>query len=106
LVAVGLASDTPRSFADIEGTVRLEVPFPGFDDLVPLAFDQVRHYGATTPALVIHMARGLSVLLAALPIDRHPPLRKEARVLAAAASTIELRADRERAIRSVEPLIR
>jgi uncharacterized membrane protein len=105
LVAAGMASDPPRGFADLDGVLRLEVPFPGFDELVPLAFDQLRHYGATTPAVVIHFARGLSILLGALPDDRHPPLHAQARELAAAAGVITVEADRRRALDALEPLL-
>jgi uncharacterized membrane protein len=105
LVAAGLEGDPPRGFADLDGTLRLEVPFPGFEELVPLAFDQVRHYGATTPAVVIHLARGLSVLLAALPADRHRPLRAQARELAGAATAITVEADRQRALAALQPLL-
>jgi uncharacterized membrane protein len=106
LVAAGLAGDPPRGFADLDGTPRLEVPFPGFAELVPLAFDQVRHYGATTPAIVIHLARGLSVLIATLPAERHAPLRAQARQLADAAAAIELESDRQRALAALQPLVR
>ena len=105
LVAAGLAGDPPRGFADLDGTVRLEVPFPGFEELVPLAFDQIRHYGATTPAVVIHLARGLSVLLATLPARRHGALRAQARELAAAATAIHHEADRRRAMEDLRPLL-
>lgn len=105
LVAAGLAGDPPRGFADLDGTVRLEVPFPRFEELVPLAFDQFRHYGATTPAVVIHFARGLSVLLATLPVERHPPIRAQAREAFNAARAIGLEADRERALASLQPLL-
>src|SRR5690606_13352599 len=44
LVAAGRAPDTPLAFADASGTVRLEVPFPRFDDLVALAFEGIRTY--------------------------------------------------------------
>ena len=78
---------------------------PGFDELVPLAFDQVRHYGATTPALVIHLARGLSVLLATLPPRRQGALRAQARELADAATAIPHDADRQRAMDALRPLL-
>lgn len=105
LVAAGLAGDPPRGFADLDGTLRLEVPFPRFEELVPLAFDQFRHYGATTPAVVIHLARGLSVLLATLPVERHPPIRAQARAASDAAGAISLEADRERALAALGPLL-
>jgi uncharacterized membrane protein len=105
LVAAGLEGDPPRGFADLDGALRLEVPFPGFDELVPLAFDQVRHYGATTPAVVIHLARGLSVLLATLPARRQGALRAQARELADAAAAIAHEADRQRAMDALQPLL-
>jgi len=55
--------------------------------------------------VVIHLARGLSVLLATLPVDRHPPIRAQALELADAARAIEPDADRERALAAVRPLL-
>ncbi|MGI8998356.1 MAG: DUF2254 domain-containing protein [Candidatus Limnocylindria bacterium] len=101
----GLQSGPPRAFADSDDVVRLEIPFPGFDELVRLAFDQVRHYGGDAPAVVIHLARGLSILDSALPVPRHPALTEQALLLAEAAATIELEADRRRAISAVAPLV-
>jgi len=106
LVAAGRAPDTPLAFADASGTVRLEVPFPRFDDLVALAFEGVRTYGAGTPAVALHMARVLSQLLATLPPERHAPLRREARRLAEAAASIQPETARREALAAVKPLIR
>jgi uncharacterized membrane protein len=105
LTAAGLAADPPRLFADGDGTIRLEVPYPGFDELVPLAFDLIRHYGGDTPAIVIHVARALSILVSALAPARHPPLRLQAALLADAAARITHESDRHRALDAVRPLL-
>ncbi len=105
LAAAGMATDPPRSFADADGVARLDVPFPGFDDLVPLAFEQIRHYGGDAPVMVVHVARSLSVLVAALTPERHPVLRLQASLLADAAGRILHEADRRRAVDALRPLI-
>ncbi|MGH2418650.1 MAG: DUF2254 family protein, partial [Candidatus Limnocylindria bacterium] len=105
LTAAGLQADPPRAFADEDGVIRLEVPFPGFDELVPLAFDQVRHYGGDAPAIVIHLARALSLLVSTLSASRQRALRAEAQLLAVAAAAMTLEPDRHRALAAVEPLI-
>jgi uncharacterized membrane protein len=105
LVATGRAPDVPRAFADEDGVVRLEVPFPGFDQLAALAFEGMRFYGATTPAVALHLARTLSQLAGALPPERHPALRREARLLAEAAEGIELVSARRDVLEAVKPLL-
>jgi uncharacterized membrane protein len=104
LMAVGRADDPPRAFEDADGAVRLEVPFPDFDELVGLAFDLIRQYGAATPAVVVHLARGLSILRS-LPAHRHAALREQARLLADGARAIEIEGDRRRALEAVGPLL-
>jgi uncharacterized membrane protein len=106
LAAAGLDADPPRGFGDRNGVLRLEVPFPGFDELVPLAFDQIRHYGAVTPAVAIHLSRGLSVLLATLPESRHGSLRAQGSALLDAVMRIELAGERQRVLAAVQPLLR
>lgn len=106
LTAAGAAADPPRGFADERGTLRVEVPFPGFDELVTLSFDQIRHYGSTTPAVVIHLAHALHTLRDALPAERHRALDAQARVLSESAERIEHEADRRRAIAALAPLLR
>ncbi len=105
LVAAGRAPDPPLAFADESGTVRLEVPFPRFGELVALAFDGFRTYGATTPAVAIHMARVLSQLLATLPPERHAPLRREAARLAEVARAVEPETARREVLAAIEPLV-
>lgn len=105
LVAAGATSDAPRSFTDADGTLRLEVPFPSFDELCDLSFDQIHHYGRTAPAVVIHLARALSVLHT-LPPHRHPALRRHARLLADAAQGLDSEDERRRAREAIGPLLR
>jgi len=105
LVAAGTSADPPRAFADVGGTVRLEVPYPGFDELTQLAFDAIRHYGATTPAIAIHLARALSVLRDTLPASRLPSLRAQAALLAESVADIERESDRRRVMEAVGPLL-
>lgn len=104
LVAVGTEPDSPRSFADADGVVRLAVPFPDFDELADLSFDQVRHYGATTPAVALHLARSLS-MLRALPPHRQPTVTRHARLLGDAATRIEVESERRRVMEAVAPLL-
>ena len=104
LIDAGSAPDSPRSFTDAEGAVRLEVPFPNFDNLCDLSFDQIRHYGQAAPAVVIHLARALSVLRT-LPEARHPVLRRHARLLADAAESLAPEYERRRALEAIGSLL-
>ncbi|MBW3613215.1 MAG: DUF2254 domain-containing protein [Chloroflexi bacterium] len=104
LVAAGRTPDAPRSFTDADGTLRLEVPFPSFEELCDLSFDQVRHYGRTAPAVVIHLARALSVLRN-LPAERHAAIRRQARLLADAAAELQSADERRHAQEAIAPLL-
>jgi len=104
LVAAGSEPDPPRVFADADREPRLEIPFPGFDELVDLSFAQVRHYGGTTPAVVVHLARALSQLCA-LPPVRREAVTRQARLLAEAAAGIELDTERRYAMEAIGPLL-
>jgi uncharacterized membrane protein len=104
LVAAGTDPDPPRVFADREGETRLEIPFPGFDELVDLSFDQIRHYGGTTPAVVVHLARAFSQLRS-LPPARREAVTRQARRLAEAAAGIELEGERRGALEAIGPLL-
>ena len=104
LVAAGADPDPPRVFADAAGDPRLEIPFPGFDELVDLGFNQIRHYGGTTPAVVVHLARAFSQLRS-LPSARREAVTRQARLLAEAAAGIELEAERRHALEAIGPLL-
>jgi uncharacterized membrane protein len=105
LVAAGSAPESPRAFIDAEGARRLEIPFPTFDELMGLSFDQLRHHGAGMTAVVMHMARALT-MLRSLPPDRQPAVSRHARLLAdAATATIELPDERRRVLAAIAPLL-
>ena len=104
LVAAGRMPDAPRAFTESGGPIRLEVPFPSFDELCDLSFDQIRHYGRSAPAVVIHLARALSVLRT-LPPHRRPALRRHARLLSEAATALQSEEERRRAREAIAPLL-
>lgn len=106
LVAVGGAGDPPRAFADEGGVARLDVPIPGLNELVPLALDQLRHYGASTPAVALHIARVLSQLRDAVGERAAAPIRRQAELLAEAAAAVPLTSDRAEIMAAVTPLRR
>jgi uncharacterized membrane protein len=105
LTAVGAADDPPRGFEDGDGTVRLEIPYPTYNELVGLGFDPIRRYGATDASVVVHLARAWSILRSALPPGRHAAIREQARRMIAAAESIELEADRTRPLEALRPLL-
>ena len=105
LIAVGTSPESPRAFIDASGTRRLEIPFPTFDELIGLSLDQVRHHGAGMTAIVLHVARALT-MLRALPPDRQPAISHQARLWAdAATASIELEGERRHALAAIAPLI-
>jgi len=105
LVAAGRSDDPPRAFADQSGTVRVQIPFPGFAELVPLAFDQVRQYGGQQPEIVEHLARSLALVRQAVPATRHRPLQEQARLLLESSATIEPGSARRRALEAMEAIL-
>jgi uncharacterized membrane protein len=105
LMAVGTSPESPRAFTDRDGELRLGIPFPTFEELMALSFDQVRHHGAGMTAVVIHMTRALT-MLRSLPPDRHAAITRHAGLLSDAASaSIALEAERRRALEAIEPLL-
>lgn len=104
LVAIGVAGDPPRAFADRDGRTRLDVPMPGLHELVGLALDQIRHYGAPTPAVALHIARVLSQLRDAVGGRAAAPIRRQADLLAEAAAAVPLASDRAAILAAVTPL--
>ena len=105
LVRAGRHDDAPRAFADMEGIVRLEVPFAGFDELMALSLEQLRFYGATTPAIAIHLARSLSLLRSTLPAGRQHAVTEQARRLAEASARIEPESSRRDTLAAIQPLL-
>jgi uncharacterized membrane protein len=61
-------------FRDVHGKLRLLVIFPTWEDIVVLAFDEIRLYGATSVQVMRRMKALLSELLSILPEERRPAL--------------------------------
>jgi uncharacterized membrane protein len=75
-------------FRDGQGTLRLVVPFPTWEDFVRLALDEIRFCGANSVQVTRRMMALIKSLLSVLPVERHEALRKwERRVQATIART-------------------
>jgi uncharacterized membrane protein len=61
-------------FRDVHGKLRLSVIFPTWEDIVVLALDEIRLYGATSVQVMRRMKALLSELLSILPEERRPAL--------------------------------
>ncbi len=62
-------------FRDSEGKLRLVLPFPAWDDLLRLAFDEIRAYGAGSAQVMRRMNALVNDLITILPETRRPALR-------------------------------
>ncbi len=63
------------TFRDREGTVRLVVPFPQWDDFIRLSFDEICTYGATSVQVMRRMSALIADLIPAVPDTRRQALR-------------------------------
>lgn len=63
------------AYRDNQGVLKLVVPYPAWEDFVILAFDEIRFCGATSVQVMRRMKAMVSDLIAALPQERHKPLR-------------------------------
>jgi len=61
-------------FHDVLGKLRLSVIFPTWEDILALAFDEIRLYGATSVQVMRRMNALLSELISVLPEERRPAL--------------------------------
>ncbi len=61
---------------DSEGTLRLVVPHPTWEDFLRLGFDEICFCGATSVQVMRRMRALISDLIAALPQERHPALER------------------------------
>jgi uncharacterized membrane protein len=61
-------------FRDVLGKLRLSVIFPTWEDILVLAFDEIRLYGATSVQVMRRMNALLSELISVLPEERRPAL--------------------------------
>lgn len=97
LVVAG-GRDEPQPVRVAEGgEVRLIARRPTFDELVTLAFAQIRHYGAGTPTIAEKLMRMAAAVAVRVPSSRRGPLDREAaHVARAAAATVADPGDRAR----------
>ena len=82
--------------ADRSGALRLVYPTPTWDDLVELALDEIRQFGAGQYQIARRLRALLDTLLADLPERRRPALRRQLELLddaVAAAYPLTQRAD-------------
>lgn len=63
------------AFPDAQGTLRLLVTFPTWEDFLALAFDEIRFYGATSIQVMRRMMALVSELLSIMPEERRPAVR-------------------------------
>lgn len=82
---------------DHDGHLRLVVPTARFDDLVQLAFDEIRHYGRESLQVHRRLRAVLLDLLDATPLHLHDPLEEQLSLLDRYADDSEQPEDRERA---------
>jgi uncharacterized membrane protein len=61
---------------DAGGTLRLVISEPSWEDFVVLAFDEIRHFGATSVQVMRRMRALITDLISVLPNERHPALRR------------------------------
>jgi uncharacterized membrane protein len=60
---------------DNSGALKLVIPGPTWEDFITLAFDEIRYCGAKSIQVMRRMKALASDLIAALPPERHAPLR-------------------------------
>ena len=63
------------TYCDSDGELRLVVPFPTWDDLLRLAFDEICSYGATSVQVMRRMNALVTDLSLAVPDERRPKLK-------------------------------
>jgi uncharacterized membrane protein len=63
------------TFRDSDGNLRLVVPFPTWDDLLRLAFDEICSYGATSVQVMRRLNALVTDLTTAVPEERRPAVR-------------------------------
>ena len=77
-------------YRDGQGTLRLVIPFPAWDDYLRLALDEIRFCGASSVQVTRRLMALIKNLLAVLPAERHAALRHwERRVQSTILRTFE-----------------
>jgi uncharacterized membrane protein len=74
LVRLGQRHLEIGAYRDSDGNLRLVVPFPTWDDLLRLAFDEILFYGATSVQVMRRMNALVKDLALAVPKERHPKI--------------------------------
>jgi len=64
-----------------DGTVRLILRTPNWENFVHLTFTEIRFYGASNIQIARRLRASILDLMSALPADRHPALRRELNLL-------------------------
>ena len=86
----------PQAERTQEGQVHYLARHTTFERAVGLAFDQIRHFGASNPAVAKKLLQTVSHLAELVPPGCRPPLREQAEaVMRSARSTIEAPVDLE-----------
>ena len=75
LIRLGQRHLERGAFRDSDGKLRLLVPFPSWEDLLRLAFDEICFYGATSVQVMRRMNALVSDLIQVVPEERRPALR-------------------------------
>lgn len=85
----------PNPWRTEEGQVHYLARHPTFERAVGLAFDQIRHFGASNPGVALKLLEVLTCLAPLVPASRRPALIAQARaVLDDARARMESTADR------------
>ncbi len=103
LVTVGQRDRPVELRTGKDGTNRVVLRGPSFEQLVGVAFSQVRHFGAADATVMEHLVTMMGRVAALVPEDRREPLAREARLaVESAAAEIEVDADQERVERAAK----
>lgn len=74
LLRLGQRSLEIGKYHDSDGKLRLVVPFPTWDDLLRLAFDEISFYGATSVQVLRRMNALVADLSRSVPKERRPAI--------------------------------
>ncbi len=91
LVEIGQVADPPEHWVDDQGTVRLVQPAHSWADLVALAFEEIRQYGAESAQVTRRLSSSIDELVAILDESRHAALLEQRRRLVADVEALGVR---------------
>jgi uncharacterized membrane protein len=103
LVRIGTRRFPPVQRSDDDGRVCFVARRHSYEELVTLAFDQIRHHGRTHYVILVRLAEVMGRIAAQLPPPRRAPLRHELdRVLRSAEDAVPDAEGRDAVRRAVE----